>query len=291
MYRSTDLAEIVTNPSPVTRKYLATWFTGSGSFGIALASLGWPVNRIDEPLLVWDKENGLRVDITVEEKIMYGRTLFHYVKRNNDYTLQIYLKKLSLSRIANTIRTVWVQSKLLANPQHTYELAKSKVENIPLQSPEDLPAIEKKLKEVVWPNVITVDYIGEYVLSILTNKLSVEQKLTTLSTIQQKARPLDWYTQAMLSWSEYKEGKLSETDLLNNYGFVAGDDYELTRPRYYELLHKPKPEIGNYKIKNMKITNLEDLAVGMHYLRSEVKRRSLIWIAALRESLIKNKAI
>lgn len=291
MYRSTDLAEIVTNPSPITRKYLATWFTGNGSFGIALASLGWPVAKTEEPLLVWDKENGLRVDVRVEEKIMYGRTIFHYVQKNNNYSLQIHLKKLSVSAIVNTLRTVWAQSKLLANPQHTYELAKSYVEDIPLQVPEDLPAIEKNLKAVVWANVIVVDYIGEYILSILTNKLSPEQKLLTLSSIQKKARPLDWYTHAMLSWSEYKEGKLSEIDLVNMYGYIAGDDYEITKPRYYELLHQPKPRIENYDVKKMKVTNLKELAVGMHYLRSEVKRRSLIWIAALRESLIKNKVI
>jgi len=291
MYRRTDLAEIVSDPSPITQKYLAIWFCGSGSFGNAMTMLGWPVIQNDKPLLVWDQKNGLRVDMTVEEKILYARTIFHYVYKNNGYIMQIDPKKLSFSNISNTVKAVWSQSKLLVNYQHTYDLAKSYVEKIPLHPINKLQGIEDKLKDEVWPNVIAVDYIGEYILSILTNNLSPEKKLNILATIQTKARAMDWYTQAILSWSNYKEGKLSEHDLLNMYGYVAGDDYELTRPRYYEVLKKPKPAIVDSDIKNIKITNLENLAVGMHYLRSEVKRRSLIWIAALRENLIMKKVI
>lgn len=291
MYRRTDLAEIVSNPSPITLKYLAIWFSGSGSFGIALATLGWPVTQNNEPLLVWDREHGLRVDVEVEEKIMYVPTIFHYVHKNDNYSLQIDPKKLSVSKIFNTIRAVWSQSKLLVNYQHTYDRAKFYVEHIPLQSSDSMRGVEETLTQLVWPNVIAVDYIGEYILSILTYNLSPEKKLDMLTTIQRKARPIDWYTQAMLSWNNYKEGRLSEHDLLTFYGYVAGDDYELTKPRYYELLKKPKPQIIHYDIRNMKVTNLEDLAVGMHYLRSEVKRKSLVWIAELRENLIKEKVI
>lgn len=291
MYRQTDLAEIVSNPSPITLKYLDIWFSGSRSFGAALTKLGWPITLNNEPLLVWSREHGLRVDVAVEEKIMYARTIFHYITKNNGHILTIDLKKLSLINILNTMRAIWSQSRLLVNYQRTYNQAKSYVEQIPIEPPQDLQDVENGLKNLIWPNIIAVDYIGEYILSILTNNLSPKKKLEKLNNIQAKTRPIDWYTQAMLSWSDYKNGKLSEQDLLSLYGYVAGDDYELTRPRYYEFLKKPKPQNQNLDIKNMNIKSLEDLAMGMHYLRSEVKRRSLIWIAALRECLIENQVI
>lgn len=285
MYRSSDLAEIVTNPSPVTRKYLDMWFNGSGAYGIALTMLDWPIHKSNKPLLVWDKEHGLRVNVTAEEEIMYSRTLFHYVNNNGTNEVKVDLKKFSFPNLINTMRIVWSQSKLLTNYQRTYNLAKSYVENIPPNPPNSLHEIENGLQHIVWPRVIAVDYIGEYIIATMTHNLSPEKTLDILTTIHTKVRDMDWYTKAMLAWSDYKEGKLSEQDLLTLYGYAAGDDYELTRPRYYELLKKPKPEIGSLDIKQMKINNIEDLAVGMHYLRSEAKRRSLIWIAALREHL------
>lgn len=291
MHRRTDLAEIVNNPSSTTIKYLNIWFSGAGSYGIALSKLGWPVSYNNEPMLVWDKKNGLRVDMTVEDKTMYANTIFRYVYKDNLYTLQIDPKRISFTRVYNTIRAVWSQSKLLVNNQRTFNMAKTCVESISLQPAENLHDIEEVLENIVWPNVIIVDYIGEYILSILTNNLSSEKALEKLNSIQNRARAFDWYTQAMLSWSNYKEGKLSEDDLVNTYGLVAGDVYELTKPRYYELINKPMPRIKDYSINDMQINNLEDLAVGMHYLRSEVKRRSLVWIAALRKCLLENKVI
>jgi len=72
---------------------------------------------------------------------------------------------------------------------------------------------------------------------------------------------------------------------IDKYGFAAGNDYELTSPRYYEVLHAPKPKIKDIILEEMKITNLSDLYVGTQYLRSEAKHKSIIWISALRDEI------
>lgn len=291
MYRTTDLAEIVSNPSAITRKYLNIWINGNGSYGKALSLLGWPVNAVNKPLLVWDEKNGLRVDIKAEEEVMYRKTMFRYKKGDDGYSLGMDIKALSPFSLFFTIQSIWSQSKLLVSPQNTYHRARSFVEDIPLHPPDDLSKIETQLKDLVWPRIIAVDYIGEYIISIITNSLSPQKKLEVLQTIQTKARKLDWYTQAMLAWSNYQDGKLSQQELLQIYGYAAGDDYELTRPRNYERLKKSMPEVGTLDVENMHIKTQENLAVGMHYLRSEVKRRSLIWIAYLRENLKKKNIL
>jgi len=70
---------------------------------------------------------------------------------------------------------------------------------------------------------------------------------------------------------------------LPSYGFASGDDYELTKPRFYEILKLTKPEIKSVEVENMVINSLEDLYVGSQYLRSIAKLKSLIWISALRD--------
>lgn len=286
MYRRTDLAEIVSHPSPITRKYLDVWFTSEGAFGLALKKLGWPYAKNPQPLLIWDEKNGLQVDVSVEEYIFYERTIFSYKTRGTSVIATINFKKISIPRLIGTLKAVFSQSKLLVNYQKTYNLAKSYIEEIPTITTRELKSIEQTLNTVVWPNLIAVDYIGEYILSILTEKKTPEQVIEILNSIQAKAINTDWYTHAILAWDTYKQGKMSEAELLQLYGYAAGDDYELTRPRYYELLHQKKPTQAQIQINDMNIVSLEDLAVGMHYLRSEAKRKSLIWIDALRQALI-----
>ncbi len=291
IYRYSDLAEIVHNPSLITRKYLDIWFTGKSSFGLALAKIGWPYAEDSHPLLKWDKIKGLKVDILVEERVMYSKTIYHYKNINGSYVLTIDFRKININTILSTFQAIWAQSKLLINNQQTYNRAKSYVEEIPLITSNEQEQIEKILHDIVWPNLIAVDYIGEYIVFILLNNKKPEEQTEILSRIHNRVRDIDWYTHAILAWDNYKQGKISKSELIEKYGYVAGDDYELTRPRYYELLKQDKPKITKLEIKNMEIHSLEDLAVGMHYLRSEAKRRSLIWIDALRQALIKNRVI
>ena len=286
MYQSSGLAEIVRNPSIVTRKYLNIWFTGKRSFGMALKMLGWPITEDESALLVWSKQNGLQLDLKVEEKVMYSKTLLHYVKEKNGYALKINPKKLfSPKHIWYTLLAIWSQSKLLINPQKTYDLAKSFVEKIPLDIPKDKSKIEEDIKLIVWPNLIAVDYMGEFVYSALVNKLNEKEKTDLINELHKKISPRDWYTQAILAWSNLAEKKITKTDFIDKYGFAAGNDYELTSPRYYEVLHAPKPKIKDIILEEMKITNLSDLYVGTQYLRSEAKHKSIIWISALRDEI------
>jgi hypothetical protein len=289
MYRSSGLSEIVRDPSKITRHYLDVWFTAQGAFGKGLTLLGWPVSSHSSPLLVWDAEHGLRTDLKAEKIAMYSRTVLHYKKKNNEYVLGVDPQKVFFPRnIYGSLQALWSQSRWLIDYQRTYDQAKTWVEAMPLQPPNNQTVVEEKLAELVWPSVIAVDAMGEFLFTALTQNMTPEQKSLLLQNILQRNRQRDWSTQASLSWSNYQEGKLSSADMLKNYGLAAGDEYELTSPRYYELLQASMPVISELPIKAMKVQNLEDLVVGVQYLRSEAKHRNLIWIAALRESLKKS---
>lgn len=292
MYQTRGLAEIVRNPSDITIYYLDRWFTGASSFGKALTMLGWPITQDEMPLLVWNKKDGLRLDLKREEKVMYSKTVLHYVKVNNDYIIKIDPSKLiSPKHIWYTTKAVWSQSKLLLNPQGTYDLAKKYVDTISLEIPKGKEAIELNIQNNVWPYVIAVDYIGEFVYSTLVNKLNENQKGIIISKLHKRIRSKDWYTQAILAWSNLQENHVPHDEFIKKYGFAANNEYELTCPRYYELLNAKKPQIKPIRLESIKVMNLEDLYVGTQYLRSQAKHKSLIWISALRDSLLQSKHI
>lgn len=289
MYQNSGLAEIVRNPSKITKRYLDQWFTGKGAFGTALKMLNWPITESNSPLLVF-KNGELVVDLNSEEKIMYSKTIFHYVRKGNNFVLQIDPRKLlNPACIWHTLKAIWSQSKLLINYQRTYNLAKTYTETIPSEIPKNKNDLEKKLANEVWPKVIAVDYIGEFTYSVLVNKLEERKKLEIIHKLHSKISSIDWYTKAILAWNNIQDGKISEKDFLKKYGFAANNEYELTEPRYYELLKKPKPNIEKVEIENIKVSNLEELYVGLQYLRSQAKRKSLIWISALRDAVIKKR--
>jgi len=284
MYSSRGLAEIVKNPSKITRKYLDIWFTGAGAFGTGLSMLGWPITKSCKPLLIWDQDNGLRVDLSTEEEVMYSSTIFKYLPKNSDYELGIDLKKLlSLRCLVGTIKALWSQSKLLINPQTSYDMAKKMIEEIPLHTPLQKNGVENGLASIVWPRVIAVDYMGEFLFSAWNHGVTDEIKVKRLQIIQERNRNRDWATKSFLAWSEYKNMGMSKQEYVKEFGYSSRNEYELTSPRDYEILGVQKPSIGELPIENMSIKNLEDLVTGIQYLRSEAKRRNLIWMAALRE--------
>mgnify|MGYP001385440134 CR=1 FL=1 len=289
MYKCSGLAEIVRDPSPTTMKYLRLWFRGDGAFGNALAMLDWPVVKDESSLLVWSKKDGLRVDLQIEERVMYSNTLLRYLKKDNEYQLTVdYKKLLSLRNILGTVQAIWSQSKLLVNYQKSYDLAKNYVESIPIEIASDLKDVEKMLEDKVWPKVIAVDYMGEFVYSAMTHNLNAKEKSKLIQKLHNRIGPEDWYTKAILAWSKVQDGKVQVEEFVDQYGFAAGDDYELTKPRFYELLNHPKPKLKKIDIEEMKVLTLEDLYVGLQCLRSQAKRRSLIWISALRDYVVKD---
>ncbi len=277
---------MVSNPTSITKKYLDIWFNGKSSFGKGFKLLGWPVNEDTSPLLVLAKDGTLQVDLKVEEQILYSKTVLHYVQDPNGYTLKPELKKFfSLRCILGTLQSVWSQSKLLINYQNTYNRAKKYIDSIPMEIPDNKEKIEKNIQEEALPYLIAVDYMGEFIFSALTNKLDNPQKMDILSRLQKRIIKKDWYTQAILSWAKLQDKEISANEFIPVYGFAAGNDYELTRPRYYEILKRQKPNVVLEKVDDIKISSLEDLYVGLQYLRSEGKLRSLIWISALRDVL------
>lgn len=285
MYQKSGLAEIVAEPSAVTFDYLQKWFRANSSFGKGLDLLKIPHKKIDSSLLkIVDGE--LVTDLKVEQEILYSNTILGYKNDKDQYILKIdKTKLLSLLKILGTARLVWAQSKFLFNYQNTYDLARTLVEEISLKIPEGKSAIEKSLSNQVWPRVIAVDYLGEFVYHSLFDNKKEEEKAKLLSSLQKRISPDDWYTKAILAWENYKEKKIDAKEFLEKYSIAAGNDYELTRPRFFELAKAKKPPIPDIKLKEMKVKSLEDLYVGLQYLRSESKHKSLFWISSLRDSL------
>jgi hypothetical protein len=290
MYTIFGLAEIVRKPSPLTKKYLDIWFTGAGAFGSGLSKLGWPVVTDSTSLLVIDNDQNLKMDLKAEYKVMYSQTIFHYKKTDRDYSLVVDKKKLLSPRhLLGTLKALWSQSKLLVNPQKTFDDAKKLAESIPITPPNTLQEIEKGLEDTVWPNLVAVDYMGEFLYAAHTSNYSDKQKLDFLTKMQNANKDRDWYTKSMLAWGKYIDKEITAQQLCKDFGFAAGDAYELTKPRYFELAKQSKPLVTSLPIKDIKVQNEEDLVIAVQYLRSETKRRSLIWISALRDQLKPNE--
>lgn len=285
MYQKSGLAEIVTQPSEITFKYLKIWFRSNGSFGKGLDLLKVPYKKNDSSLLkIVDGE--LVTDLDIEEEVLYSNTILGYKKDNGQYVLQIDKGKLiSPLKIFGTLKFVWSQSKFLFNYQNTYDLARKIVDEIPLKIPKDKVAIEENLSDQVWPRIIAVDFLGEFVFHSLFDNKKEEEKAKLLSALHKKISPDDWYTKAILAWEDYKDKKMDKKVFIEKYSIAAGNDYELNRPRFFEIAKAKKPSAPDIKLKEMKIKSLEELYVGLQYLRSESKHKSLFWISALRDKL------
>lgn len=299
-YYSGGLAEIVSQPSELTYSYLKTWFTGKESVGKAMELLDLPFENIDLPLL--EIVNGeLMVNLYNEEQTLYLKTIFVYKKQNksNDIPqLKIsFGKAINLKCLYNSFRILLVQSNWIANPNKSLNFAKKLLEKMP-----DSPLINKDpeimIKDELLPPLIAIGIMTEFFQQLLYKEYPKEVQ-NFQSYIAKKISLNDWFFRSLSDQFKVKSNKLSFENYIEIYGIRADKDYELTSPRWYEIPEIIKKRIENSKTDidqndfNLKIknTSLADTVVSFQIIRSEAKRKTLIFIDLLRKSIDKTKVV
>lgn len=299
-YYSGGLAEIVSQPSELTYSYLKKWFTGKKSIGKAMKLLDLPFEDIDLPIL--EIINGeLMVNLYNEERTLYLKTIFVYKKQNTSDDvpqLKISLKKtVNLKCLYNSLRILLVQSKWIANPNKSLNFAKELFKKMP----ETLP-IEKDPEIIIMdellPSLIAIGIMTEFFQQLLYKEYPKEiQNLQNY--IAKKISFDDWFFRSLSDQAKVKNNKLSLENYIKLYGIRADKDYELMSPRWYEIPGIIKKRIENFNsdpnqknfILNIKNISLADIVASFQIIRSEAKRKTLIFIDLLRKSINKTTFI
>lgn len=295
-YYSGGLAEIVSRPSELTYSYLKKWFTGKKSIGKAMKLLDLPFENIDLPIL--EIINGeLMVNLYNEEQTLYLKTIFVYKKQNTSDDipqLKISLKKtVNLKCLHNSLRILLVQSKWIANPNKSLnfakELFKKMPEILPIDKDPEIIIIDELL-----PPLIAIGIMTEFFQQLLYKEYPKEIQ-TLQNYIAKKISFDDWFFRSLSDQVKVKNNKLSFENYIKLYGIRADKDYELTSPRWYEIPGIIKKRIENFNsgqdqknfILNIKNTSLADIVASFQIIRSEAKRKTLIFIDLLRKSINK----
>lgn len=299
-YFSGGFAEIVLNPSLLTYSYLKEWFTGESSLGKAMDILGLPYKRNKLPILeLIDGE--LLVNLSNEEKTLYGHTIFKYLIQENWDNIPILsidsLKLVNPLNWKDTLNILIKQSIWISNPQNVVNFSKELVNNIP-EVVENTKDIEQILKDDIWPSLIAVGFLSEFFNQLIKqeSKAGISE---IYSYISAKQLTQDWYFLSISDQSMVKKGKLSFESYIKKYGKRADKDYELTCPRWYEIKGEIKGRIDEYSdnssmqiadfnIYNKLSKNLQryiDAFISLQVLRSEAKRKALLGIDLLRSKL------
>src|ERR1035437_5325167 len=292
------LAEFVPSPSLLTYSFLKNWFTGNGSLGKAMELLNLPYEKIDIPIL--DLENGeLFVNLENEELTLYKKTILTYKRQgnlNDTPKLEISISKiLNPLCVINTLKTILAQSKWIANPNATVIFA-NKLLQIPEPKKElDIKDIDEILKNQVWPEVIAIGLISEFY-----NQLIAKDAKDNLSAVNEyisnSIAKEDWFFHSIYDQEKVKTNKISFSEFIDKYGIRADKDYELTCPRWKEIPDEIRRRIedsSSVKNKEMQILNVDknlreiiEASIKLQLLRSEVKRKALVYIYLLRTKIL-----
>ncbi len=295
-YFSGGLAELLVQPTPLTFSFLKEWFTGAGSVGRAMEALGMPYEKVSEPFLEL-VAGELLVNLAVEEKTLYANTVFTYKKQTDTHELPNL--SVSLGKIinpiclVNSLKILLVQSHWIAKPDASVVSAKKLVDTIPNSiSDTSMQAVEDVLQKQVWPNVIAVGFLSEFYHHLVVREAKDGASQITLYMSNHIAEK-DWFFQSIADQAKVKSGELAFSDFIKSYGLRADKDYELTSPRWYEIPDILSERIKNFtemkKISNDQITINKKLlplvqsAIELQILRSEAKRKALVYIDALRK--------
>lgn len=300
-YYSGGFAELVSSPSILTYSFLADWFTGKGSLGKALKLLQMPYEEVNLHLLDL-RDNELVVNLTTEEKTLYLKTIFKYKNQNDIHSTPVlavdFTKVINPICLINTIRIVLIQSKWIANPQTTVDIAQKLVNSIPdVRSDTAIQKLDELLRDKVWPIVIAIGFMSEFY-----NQLLIKEAKENLAEINKHISNMiakdDWFFRSIADQSEVKRNQMSFKEYIEKYGLRADKDYELIAPRWYEIQEVLKKRIennsGNRVNENIvlnidkKLNNVVDASVRLQLLRSESKRKALIHINQLREAILQS---
>lgn len=298
-YYSGGLAELVLSPTILTYSFFQHWFTGKGSIGLAMKILSLPYSDTD--LFIFDKIDGdLVVNLVSEEETLYGQTIFKYKKQSNIHvTPKLILdfgKVFNPLYLFNTIRMLFVQSKWIANPKKSVLFAEKLLNGIPdkLQV-EDINQIDKLLESKIWPVVIAIGMLSEFYNQFLIKE--VGKNILVINTyISNKVAKDDWFFRSIVDQEEVIKNTLTFSEYIKKYGIRADNDYELTSSRWHEIPEIIKKRIKDYPVRNdnqvisldvnNKLHQVIDTCIRLQILRSEAKRKALIFIDLLRRKIL-----
>lgn len=299
-YYAGGLAEFTSNPTPLTYSFFIYWFTGRESLGKAMALLQLPYQNITLPILeMVDLE--LVVNLQSEEKTLYEKTIFHYKEQQSLHhvpTLTVSFPKLfSLINVINTIKITSVQTQWLVNPNTLIKKANSFLSEIPDGiSDQSILSLDTKLKDVVWPRVIAIGLLNEFISQALQQDINKTPEINNY--IAEKIAKHDWFFLSLNDQAKIKNREMSFDEYLKLYGARADNDYELSSPRWHEIPDLLKKRIKDSQIKNIqtntvlpriseRLRQLVEASIKLHILRSEAKRKTLVFIDALRQTILK----
>lgn len=298
-YYSGGLAELVPSPSVLTYSFLKHWFTGNGSIGRAMKILGLPYTNTNLSILkVVDGD--LLVNLINEEETLYSKTIFTYKKQKHIHDvpgLGIHFHKvISPVYLFNTCIMLLAQSKWIAHPKNSVLMAEKLIKTIPEEiQNESIIQTDLLLQDKVWPVVTAVGMLSEFYNQFLTKE--VGENFQTINTyISNQVTKDDWFFRSIADQEAVKKNTLSFSDYIKKYGIRADKDYELTSPRWNEIPEVIEKRIQNYINKNNNhvvqinlpnnVKKIVDAVVQLQVLRSEAKRKALIFIDHLRKKIV-----
>lgn len=287
-YFTGGFAEITPNPSPLTYSYLKDWFTGSKWIGGAMDILHLPCEKINLPILEMAGDE-LVINLINEEKTLYKKTLFSYKVQNsgNDVPILAFeTKKLvCIPCIVNTFKIIYAQSTWIANPEKTVNDIQKNIEKFTTVTDDS-----------IWGAVVATGFLSEFYNQLLmkeTNGNMADVHAYVDGMIKEK----DWFFKSYSDQEKVNSGSMTFTSYINEYGLRADRDYELTCPRWWEIPDIIKKRIHdsvnhknhqNHAVPtDIKIKKYIDAFIRLQILRSDVKRKVLIYINKLRQDLLK----
>ncbi len=299
-YYSGGLAELVSSPSNLTYSFFRDWFTGKQSIGKAMKLLHMPCESSDIPLLEVINQQ-LFVNLHNEEKTLYQKTIFHYKKQLNEndtpHLTIAYKKLINPLCLLGTLEILLTQSRWIANPKDVILSVKKSIDDIAENNYElDINQLDTFLGNTIWPAVIAVGLLAEFFNQFLTKEAKEEiyRIHTYISIIIAKD---DWFFRSLSDQEDVRTGKITYTKYLQLYGIRADKDYELAAPRWHEIreiikkrIEKDKTSVHVTKeetpVKDKKLMQLIHTNIEIQLLRSEAKRKALIYINQLRQLIL-----
>lgn len=297
---SGGLAELVHSPSELTYSFFRHWFTGSGSVGHAMEILGLPFQRL--PISVFNRwKNELVVDLSNEEKILYGSTIFEYSQQKNLHSTPVLTVKpiriINPLYLANTLRILLIQSQWIAHPEQMIKRTRELVDSIPRPITDcTLSDLDNLLIKRVWPTILAVGMITEF-YSQLLNREAKESNSAVYNFISCQMRRRDWFFLSLTDQEKVRNGSMNFTDYMQHYGARADKDYDLAVPRWHEDPDEVHKRILEYRpIAAVSVSesscpqNLIPLAntiIELQLLRSKAKHKALLVLDLLRKEIVK----
>lgn len=300
IYYNGGLAELVSNPTPLTYSFFKNWFTGKGSLGIAMLKLGLPYEKVDIPVLEL-VDNELVVNLKSEEQTLYTHTVFVYDmsrKLHDTPKLKIsFAKALSMTNVKKTLSLFITQTKWISNPQKSVDLCRKLVDSIPdARSSDVLEKLDHILMHNVWPKVIAIGLLNEFYMHVALQGKNDQEKIALNHAVDEKSKNQDWFYRSIADQELVNNGEMSFKEYLNLYGIRADNDYEITSPRWHEIPDVIKKRIAHLKVQDHKhisgasrisMDKLADTIVELRILRSEAKQKALIHFDQLRKTIRK----